>query len=532
MRQKGKEVSQKAIHFLRLERTKQAGYRLAILAASVLTVWGGWKAALIAIGKVPGATPSFLPATLPLLVSGTLSIDRFAAVFCVILAAVLLLTFAKGTKGSLKSGIVTGIAVVGVLTAATPFTLVAWLVLVAMGEERNAPQKTRLRFLLGMGAIALSVLLFSGGAFLADMTLVATIAAQLPSGLVSLALVLLFGGSLWIVRDLKGAYLLVPAYVTLRFCLFFLGPVSAALLTLIAVIASVAALCMAKTAAHHALSRTSLYLLLAGVPLTMIAVQMQVITAVQCFLFGGIFVAVSGILGDARVLWAKEWERAGNVLTRFFFNGIPGTFMGSGMMLMLAGFWALGENAAGAFERAYLLILAVLFIKTLLILARLVMRKNSESAEGIQFSGPLQMVIIAAASMGFAQLLTLLETTIGGETRDWTIDLSFATKTLSVMPVVCLAGGIIVVALAYLLKTKNAEVWAKISTPIVRAYAWADTYTWPNRVWESAAKSLHEKYRQGKEWLEKTDARMAHAPLKETALVILACFVVTLIVLF
>jgi hypothetical protein len=528
---KSKEICQKIAQIACGAKTRHIGHSLLLAAASGISVWGGYSAARIAAGLAPGVAPSFLPATLPLLVSGTLYIDRFAAVFCVMLSAVLLLAFLRGTKGVLVEGITAAVLILGVITAATPLTLVAWLVLTGITIERSAPQKTRLRFLFAIGGIVLGTLLLSGGAFLADMTVVATVSSQLPKELILLALTLLFAGSLWSIREFKGPYMLVPAYVILRFCLFFLGSVSASFLTLAAFVAIIAACCVAHKAQAHAYTRTLFYALFMAIPLTMLAVQMQIIVAVQCFLFGGLALAFAGLLGDVRVFWAEEWSRAGGWL-KILQSALPGTLLGTGSLLVLGGFWSLGETTTGIFESAYLLVLAALFVKAILLLARLTVKKEIQTAPGTQFSGPAQALLLVALGVGFAQILALVGTTIGGKTPDWIIELPFKTQTLTITPWMCFVGSMVVIGILTLLQKKNPQIWHRLAAPVVAVYAWIDEYKKFSYVMSGAVLWGETQYRRGLLWLEGTDARMEKVPLKETALVLLACFVMTLIVLF
>lgn len=496
---------------------------------SVAIAWGGWEAALIASGKAQGITPSFLPATLPLLVSGTLYIDRFAAVFCVMLAAALLIALLRGGKGAWAS-VGASVVVLGILAASTPLTLVAWLLIAAWVVVRGVPQKQRLSFLFGMGAMVLSTLLLSGGAFLADMTVVATVSSQLPENMVFMALVLLFGGALWSVRELTGMYLLIPTYVVLRFCLFFLGSASAPLLTVVALAALIAALFTARRVGPQAYVRAAFFVLLASVPLTMMSVQLELITAVQCFLFGGLAVGAAGLLGEAGgVCMRKE----GSLVMRFLLSPLPGTLLGSGLVLLGAGLWVMGESAGSLGERVYLAMLGIALLKIAFLFARLVMKKEVRRGEGVQLSGPVQMVLLAAGAVGLAQMLALLGTTIGGETPDWIIDIALKNVTLSVMPAMLTAISAVLIALVYVAKEKKPELWQKGATRVMRAYAYGDaTMEKVTARAHALCTGVHTQYTRWVKWLEEKDARMEHAPLKEAAIVLIACVVVTLIVLF
>lgn len=529
---KSEEMSRKIVLVACGTKARRMGYGFLLAAAAVISAWGGYGAARIAAGLASGVAPSFLPGTLPLLVSGTLYIDRFAAVFCVMLSAVLLLSFLRGTKAAFFEGITAAVLIFGVITAATPLTLVAWLVLTGIAVERSAPQKTRLRFLLAIGGIILGTLLLSGGAFLADITVVATISSQLSEELTLLALGLLFAGSLWSIREFKGPYMLVPAYVVLRFCLFFLGSASALLLTVVSFLAIVAACNTARRAQAYAYIRTLFYALFMAIPLTMLAVQMQIIVAVQCFLFGGLALAFAGLLGDVRVFWAEEWSRAGGWFAKIMQSALPGTLLGTGALLILGGFWSLNEGAASIFESVYLLVLAVLFVKTLLLLARFTVKRETQIAPGIQLSGPVQTLLLGVLGVGFAQMLALIGTTIGGETPDWVIELPFKARTLIITPWMCFVGSIVGVGLLTFVQKKYVHIWGKFAAPVIAVYTWIDGYKKFSLVIKSAVTWGEAQYLQGLSWLERIDARMEKVPRKETVLVLLVCFVMTLIVLF
>lgn len=507
------------------------GIRVGLLAlASLGVLWTGWQSALITGGLQAGAAPQFLPHTLPLLFSGALYIDRFAALFGVILSAVLLLIFTEGSRGALKTGIFSGIFVLGVFSASTPLTLVAWLTAVTVYYVRHVAQAERRGFVVSMSAMSLSVLLLSGGAFLADMTIVSTVSAQLSEGSVLLALILLFGGALWSVRSLGGAYVLIPAYITLRLCLFFLGGASVLLLTVVSVIAALAALYVARSAGTHAFLRSSAFLLLMCVPLTMLAVQVQVIDAVQCFLFGGLTIATAGIIGGFSAVWPVRVQREANILLRFLQSALPGTFMGTGALLLFTGFVSLGQ-LAGPAESLYLLLLAIITFCTFLFLSRMLFTQTVRTGS-FPLSGVIQTVLLVGGSLFFAQMLTYLGTTIGGNLPDTKVEIVLGASTFSFTPWILFVGSAVLVLLFMLVKRYQPMAWNRMSRIVHMCFAWLDAHTVPKKL-----VSLFAGYNaKGGTWFTTSVAtfedRSSRMTLKERGLLILALFIVTLIVLF
>lgn len=509
----------------------QRGIRVVLLAlASLGVLWTGWQSALIAGGLREGVAPQFLPHTLPLLFSGALYIDRFAALFGVILSAALLLIFTEGSRGALKTGIFSGIFVLGIFAASTPLTLVAWLTAVTVYYVRHVAQAERRGFVVSMSAMSLSVLLLSGGAFLADMTIVSSVSAQLSKGSVFLALTLLFGGALWSVRSLGGVYVLIPAYITLRLCLFFLGGASVFLLTVVSIVAALAALYVARSAGTHALLRSSTFLLFMCVPLTMLAVQVQVIDAVQCFLFGGLTIATAGIIGGFSAVWPARIQQEANILLRFLQSALPGTFLGIGALLLFTGFVSLGQ-LAGPVESLYLFLLAVITFCTFLFLSRMLFTQTVRTGS-FPISGAIQTILLVGGSIFFAQMLTYLGTTIGGSLPDTRVEIVLGANTFSFTPWILFVGSAVLVLLFMLMKRYQPTAWNRMSRIVHVCFTWLDAHLVPKKF-----VSLFTVYNaKGSAWLTTSAAtledRSLRMTLKERGLLILGLFIVTLIVLF
>ncbi len=512
------------------ESVKRAGYIVLSILASIFTVKTGWLLAQIATGLKEGIAPSIFPRTLPLLFSGVLYIDRFAAVFGVILAAVLLITFLQGSSRALKNGLLVGVVVCGVLSAATPLTLVGWLVIALVCSVKNVVPKEWLCFLASMTAIMLSILLLSGGAFLADMTIVASVSSQLPSSMILLALLLLFGGSLWSIRHLEGAYLLIPVYVVLRLCLFFLGSAPALLLTMVSIVATLLALHEARTVRAHTIARSSVYILFMSVPLTMIAVQMQNITAVQCFLFGGLAVAAAGIVADVSVIWPTvfgSWAKRTSIFMR---SALPGTFMGMGAILLLGGFFSLGQ-AVGTIERLYLTLLAIFTLLTFMFMGRKLMMQEVRLSS-LAFSGIVQSLLLLAGGVFFAQMLALLGTTIGGDIPDAKIDFVFGATTFSFTPWILCVGGLLIVVLCGVMKKYKPLLWEYFARPIRAGLSWIDAHYRVPQTIRTLRTSVTNSIDTLDASLRSWEDRSLRMNGKESALLLILLFVVTFIVLF
>ncbi len=516
--------------FFRADRTSYAGYVVFLGLISLGVLWTGWQSALIAGGLHEGTVFQFLPQTLPLLFSGTLHIDRFAGVFGVILSIVLLLTFTEASRVAFKKGIFAGFFVLGTIASSTPFTLVAWLVATTVFYVKHVAQSERRSFVVSMMAIILSVLLLSGGAFLADMTIVATVSSQLPVAIVSLALVLLFGGSFWSIRSFEGAYVLIPIYIALRLCLFFLVSAPALLLTVVAVIAIFAALYTARSTESSAPARASVYILFMAIPLTMIAVEMQLIDAVQCFLFGGLAVGTAGIVGGILTAWPTRMRMGVSLLSRFVQSVLPGTFMGTGAFLLLAGFVSLGQ-LAGPAEMVYLAFLVFLVLCTFLFITRSLLAYEVRTAPW-NMSGILQALILLAGGVFFAQMLAYLGTTIGGDAPDSTIAIVLGTITFSFTPWIFLvvSAGIVVIFMA--LKKYQSAVWGRVVQGVRHVFACLDRwFTYPEHL-----SFLRAYGAKGTSWLEVSvtslEQRTARMKLQERGLLMVALFIVTIIVLF
>lgn len=509
----------------------QRGIRIAFLTlASLGVLWIGWQSALIAGGLREGVIPQFLPQTLPLLFSGVLYIDRFAAVFGVILSAFLLLVFTEGSRGALKTGILSGVFVLGILAASTPLTLVAWLTAITVYYVTHVAQAERRGFVVSMTAMSLSILLLSGGAFLADMTVVSSVSAQLSEGSVFLALALLFGGALWSVRSLTGAYVLIPVYITLRLCLFFLGGASVLLLSVVSVLAALAALYAARTARAHAFLRSSTFLLFMSVPLTMLAVQVQVIDAVQCFLFGGLAIVAAGMIGGFSAVWPVRVQREVNILLRFLQSALPGTFMGTGALLLFMGFVSLGQ-LAGPAESLYLLLLAVITFCTLLFLSKMLFTQTVRTGS-FPLSGVIQAALLVGGAVFFAHMLTYLGTTIGGDVPDAVVEVVLGANTFSFTPWILFVGSAVLILLLMLVKRYQPKIWDRVSHVVHVCFTWLDAHVVPHKLI-----SLFVMYNgKGRAWLTTSaaalDDRSVRMGYKERALLLFALFIVTLIVLF
>lgn len=528
--EQGMAIILRILAFCKMERV-QHGIRIVLLMlASLGVLWTGWQSALIAGGLREGVAPQLLPSTLPLLFSGTLYIDRFAALFGVILSAALLLIFTEGSRGALKTGILSGVFILGVFAASTPLTLVAWLTAMTVYYARHVVQAERKGFVVSMCAMSLSVLLLSGGAFLADMTVVSTVSAQLSEGSVLLALILLFGGALWSVRSLGGVYILIPVYITLRLCLFFLGGASVLLLTVVSVIAAFAALYVARSAGAYAFLRSSAFLLFMCVPLTMLAVQVQIIDAVQCFLFGGLAIVTAGIIGGFSATWPVRVQREANILLRFLQSALPGTFMGTGALLIFVGFVSLGQ-LAGPTESVYLLFLAVITFCTFLFLSRMLFTQTVR-AGSFSLSGLIQTVLLAGGSIFFAQILTYLGTTIGGNFPDTKVEIVLGASTFSFVPWILFVGSAVLVFLFMLVKRYHATIWGRMSHVVLMCFAWLDAHIVSKKL-----VSLFAGYNaKGSTWFTTSAATLedwsSRMTLKERGLLILALFIVMLTVLF
>ena len=512
-------------------RTKHLARGMLLCLASLGVVWTGWQSALIAGGLREGVAPHILPQTLPLLFSGALYFDRFAGVFGVILSIMLLLTFAEGSRGALKKGLIAGIFVLGIVTSSTPMTLVAWLVVTTVFYVAHVAQRERRGFVVSMMAIALSILLLSGGAFLADMTIVSTVSSQLPAASVFLALVLLFGGSLWSTRSLEGAYALIPVYITLRLCLFFLGSAPTLLLTIVAVVAMLAAMHFARSTEAHAPARASTYMLFMAVPLTMISVEMRVIDAVQCFLFGGLAIAISGIVSGISMAWPTRMRMGANVLARFVQSALPGTFMGMGVLLLFAGFISLAQFT-GPIETAYLILLALLTFCTVLLMTRSLFAREVRTIPW-NISGILQTLVLLAGGIFFAQILAYLGTTIGGDVPDSRIAIVLGAKTLSFIPWILFVVSAVFVAAFLVLKRYQLAIWDHLIRFVHRFFARIDYWfghpaRYISSLWAYGAKSVT--------WLDMSVANLEHRSasmtLQERGLLIIALFILTIIVLF
>lgn len=532
IREKGCEAVCWVKTFVRAEKTGAVAREVLLALMSVVTAWGGWNAVQIAVGNREGVAANILPDTIPFLLSGVLYVDRFAAVFGVVLAAAVLLSFLERSRGAFWRGVQALVLVLGVISASTPFTLVAWVVLSMIVLSKDVPQKSRLGFLLSMGAIALAVLVLSGGAFLAEMTIVATVSSQLPPVAIFFALTLLFAGSLWSIRSLSGAYFLIPAYITLRLCLFFLGTAPALLLSGVALLALLFAKREILARDAHAFGRTSLYLLFMCVPLTMISVELQVITAVQCFLFGGLAIMASGVLTDTSTRWSTAWKSAGTWLTRFVQSPIPGTLMGGGALLVLAGFIALGEATTGMLEMLYLLVLAALFLGALVFMGRALLKHEVAGGSGVQLSGPLQALLLLGGGVGFAHMLALLGTTLGGESPDSVVAIAFTQQTFSFIPWLCTVVSVAIIALIVLLQKKQPAVWDRVKNPVNKALHMVEVRYAECKLGGAVCTRAQQSHSALNASLARIEERAKHMTLKESGVLILACFVITLIVLF
>ncbi len=444
------------------------GLRAALFG---IIAWGGWGTARIATGMQDGVAPDFVPQTLPLLLSGVLYVDRFAAVVVTLLALALLLELTRQNARSIKSILGTGILVLGVLTAATPLTLVAWLFLVLLVHVRNVAKKEQGLVLTSMGALMLSVLLLSGGAFLAEMTIVATIAAELARPTVLLALALLFGGSLASVRWLTGAYVLVPVYITLRLCLFFLGAAPAMLVTVIALGAAVLAWRSARAQSAYAVYRAHLFAFFMAIPLTMIAVNVQNIAAVQAFLFGGIALAASAVIGYGAY---EKKESDVHPLELLFRTPLPGTFSGMGFLLLVCGLAVLGEQATSFAEQVFLGIVAGVTVYTW---GALMMRMAKRSSEHVSLPAPFQAMRIALLALlagSFAHILAYLGTTIGGEIPDSKIEIAFTSTVLTITPWMLLLLSAVLFVGVKIFSEKKPELWERGVKKLEASYTYVD----------------------------------------------------------
>ena len=516
--------------FLRADRTKRVARGVLLGLASLGVLWTGWQSTLLAGGLREGVAPQFLPHTLPLLFSGVLYLDRFAGVFGVILSAILLLTFLEGSRSAFKKGLFAGIFVLGVIASSTPLTLVAWLVATTVFCVKHVAQSERRGFVVSMMAIVLSVLLLSGGAFLADMAIVSTVSSQLPAASIFLSLILLFGGALWSIRSLEGAYVLIPIYITLRLCLFFLGSAPALLLTVVAVIAALAAMYTARSTAAYAPARASVYLLFMAVPLTMIAVEMQVIDAVQCFLFGGLAVATAGILGGIPTVWPTRVRMGAHMLSRFVRSVLPGTFMGTGALLLFAGFISLAQFT-GPVEIVYLAFLALLTFCTFLFLTRSLFAHEIRVAPW-NLSGVVQAIVLLGGGIFFAQILAYLGTTIGGNAPDSKIAIVFGATTLSFTPWILFVASAVLVAACMLVKKYQVALWDRVVLLTRRLFTHLDRWS----VYPKYVSSFFAHGVRGRSWLDASamslEQRAAHMTLKERGVLMVALFIVTIIVLF
>lgn len=521
-------------HVLRIAQaplTKKISYTILLVAGVIFSTYAGLQSARIASGLQEGAVFAFLPQQLSLLFSGMMYIDRFAGVFGVILFAILALLFTEGSRGALTRGIYTGILVLGVVTASTPFTLVAWLVIAMSVCMREVAKKAQGGFLLSVGAIILSVLMLSGGAFLADMTIVATISSELPSQTLFLALILLFGGALWSVRSFSGAYVLIPIYITLRICLFFLGSASVPLLIFVVLIA---ALCALSSALTESVPRTRAfaYLALMCIPLTMLAVGIQNITAVQCFLFGGLALLAGGVFSDVRTKWPAGISLHMLRLKMFFTqSGLPGLFTGIGAVLVGFGFLSLGEGTQGI-ERAYVVLLSILTLLTLLALGQRAYTQEIRTSSW-NISGILQALVLILGGLFFAQALSYLGTTLGGEIADAVITVPLLTTSVSFAPWMLFLGSIVVVLIFGALKRYQPSVWNRVALEYQRLFAWLRVHAvFPSSLshyFAQVSTSLLTRTHATHVHLEK---RLTQAPLMERFALIITFFIVTLIILF
>lgn len=530
MHQKGSEGIKKAKAFFRAQKTKNVLQTLGRIIAAIGVVGGGWAMALIAGGMREGIAPHLLPQTLPLLVSGVWYIDRFAAVFGVILAAATLVHLCERSPGVFKSAFGAMFLVLGVISAATPMTLIAWLLVVTLTGIRAVAQKERMGFVFAMGAIMLSILLLSGGAFLADMTIVASISSQLPEKTVLLALVFLFAGALASVRWFAGAYLLIPMYITLRLCLFFLGSAPALLLTLVALLSALMALHHARKRHQHAITQSHLYLLFFAVPLTMIAVNMQVVTAVQCFLFGGITLAAAGILGDYRRggLHTQEKEMG---IQKFLRSPLPGTLPGMGILLLLAGLGVLWQAAGTAGERGFIVLLIGITLGTALFLGRFFVQQGNGGTQRARMGGA-QSLILFVGAIAYAHILAYLGTTIGGEVPDARIEIDFAQNVLTLVPWMLLGVSALVVGGVMIMKKMKPGAWVKIAGSACTLMERIEGYlTYPKVATRVGAYGTSMKQMLSAA-LTEGEHRLAQMSMKEAGVVLLAFFLVTLIILF
>jgi hypothetical protein len=520
----------KAKAFFRAQKTKNVLQTLGRIIAAIGVVGAGWAMALIAGGMREGIAPHLLPQTLPLLVSGVWYIDRFAAVFGVILAAATLVHLCERSPGVFKSAFGAMFLVLGVISAATPMTLIAWLLVVTLGGVRAVAQKERMGFVFAMGAMMLSILLLSGGAFLADMTIVASISSQLPEKTVLLALVFLFAGALASVRWFAGAYLLIPMYITLRLCLFFLGTAPTLLITLVALLSALMALYFARKRNQHAIMQSYMYLLFFAVPLTMIAVNMQIVTAVQCFLFGGITLAAAGILGDYRRGGVQGQEKEMSI-QQFLLSPLPGTLPGMGLLLLFAGLGVLWQAAETVGEKGFTALLIVITLGTTLFLARFFVQQGNGGTQRA-FVGGVQSFILLIGAIAYAHILSYLGTTIGGEAPDARIEIAFAETVLTLIPWMLLGASALFVGGAMIMKKKKPDAWAKIAGSArafverIEGYLALPKVATQGGVYGTSMKqTLNAALTEG-------EHRLTQMTMKEASVVLLAFFLVTLIILF
>lgn len=265
----------------------------------------------------------------------------------------------------------------------------------------------------------------------------------------------------------------------------------------------------------------------------MMSVELQVITAVQCFLFGGLAIGASGVIADIPVRWPLAWKGVGAWVRRFVESALPGTLMGGGVVLVGAGFVSLAGATTGVLETLYILLLAVLTLATLVFMSRTLVQKEVIGASELQMSGPAQVILLLAGGVGFAHLLSLLGTTIGGESPDAVIAIAFAKNTFSFIPWMWTVVSVVFVAVLVLLKAKRADLWTRIAHPAHRMFDAIDTHCLRT---SQKGRTLHAKYQTAYAALDasllRVENRVAHMTLKESGVVVLACFVITLIVLF
>ena len=201
-------------------------------------------------------------------------------------------------------------------------------------------------------------------------------------------------------------------------------------------------------------------------------------------------------------------------------------------MLLFSGFFAIAGVTSGLLELVYIGLLAVLTLCVLLLMARYTLAREVQTVPGINVSGPVQALLLGAGGVLFAQILAHLGTTIGGESPDSVIEIAFRAKTFSFTPWMCFVGSAVIVALIMLLKARRADVWERIAAPVRRAYAWADAQYARLRVGERTQGWCMQGKTKADSSLAGLEARVARLTIKESGILILACFVVTLIVLF